>query len=505
MKPWKQDAIWILGVLQWIAQWCDEASIFDEDLTALMVPAVLSIIDDDAITFKARGCDILRHLLRPMKAARSDYLERTNLDDVFVQALKPSLLSLPTLNSEDESVYILSRAYPAICEVVMTRYHMRTPQHSRQGSREIQDGPPARPETNSPSPSEREEFHDEKRFTVLQKLLSDDLTRSYRLTARLDSANGATSASFPYPALSRLLLEEMILVISLMKTHVIPRMDDVVETIRLTLTNPFIAADLDLLATALELTRDLVLNAWTRAWDMHIIMLDALTSVWVRLMEDQPEFVTMDQTNGITHTDRDRRAHRQHVSILRWIKATLRGTLASLRIASQENGPALAAKNRRLVELRECGTYDPRRQPESETESSVELSDDEGQQDRWNRLMDEAEGTDNQGERMDADGNDEEEEDGDEGNDDEEDYTEEEGIVWPNANEDEHEREKREELMARRIEAQFQRERKEDFLRFDLEMKALLDNEDRLDELVGWLLKEKDAEGRQAVEAPYAH
>ena len=76
----------------------------------LLIPPLLALVDDAAIHFKVKGCELLNIFL---KITPSPLLERTGLGEVFHTALTPCLLYLPSLVSEKESIAILEATYVA--------------------------------------------------------------------------------------------------------------------------------------------------------------------------------------------------------------------------------------------------------------------------------------------------------------------------------------------------------------------------------------------------------
>ncbi|GAB7346745.1 hypothetical protein MBLNU459_g1853t1 [Dothideomycetes sp. NU459] len=108
-KPWKGRDTYALELLHWILQNSDDRTV--EQNWPWVVPPVLSITDDSDIEFKAKGCRLLTLLL---DRTSSSLLSRTGLGEVFEQAIMPCLGYLPTLTPEEESVALLSAAYPAL-------------------------------------------------------------------------------------------------------------------------------------------------------------------------------------------------------------------------------------------------------------------------------------------------------------------------------------------------------------------------------------------------------
>lgn len=90
-----------------------------EENWPLVIPPLLTIIDDDWVEYKARGCELMIVLLQ---ATPSSMLSRTGLGEVFEEAIMPYLQYLPTLTPEDQSLRLLSAAYPALLSLSRNRY-----------------------------------------------------------------------------------------------------------------------------------------------------------------------------------------------------------------------------------------------------------------------------------------------------------------------------------------------------------------------------------------------
>ena len=85
----------------------------------LIIPPLLALIDDSSTKYKVKGCNFLVMFLRKCP---SPLLERTGLGEIFENAIRPCLLSLPSLTEEPESLQILKAAYPALNSLTFARF-----------------------------------------------------------------------------------------------------------------------------------------------------------------------------------------------------------------------------------------------------------------------------------------------------------------------------------------------------------------------------------------------
>lgn len=111
-KPWKGKDVYALDVLHWVISSLDETTA--EKNWPMILPPVLSIVDDTDTKYKAAGCQLVSLLL---SRTRPSLIARTGLSEIFEDALMPCLGYLPSLTPEDESVTLLSEAYSALMQL----------------------------------------------------------------------------------------------------------------------------------------------------------------------------------------------------------------------------------------------------------------------------------------------------------------------------------------------------------------------------------------------------
>lgn len=117
-KPWKSEKDNLsLGLLAWTIRTLDKQSI--EKVWPLVIPPVLTLIDDWETKYKSLGASLLTQILA---ATPPSLLQRTGLGEVFEQALIPCLTYLPPLTPTEECVKLLDAAYPALLQLANVRY-----------------------------------------------------------------------------------------------------------------------------------------------------------------------------------------------------------------------------------------------------------------------------------------------------------------------------------------------------------------------------------------------
>ncbi|KAK2877214.1 hypothetical protein FQN49_001338 [Arthroderma sp. PD_2] len=277
-KPWKFKEGYIVSILRWIIHRyrATDYNMIERHFP-LLVPPILSFIDDESLAFKAEGCKLLQDLLRPLKEAKSDILRRTNLDSVFQDALSHCLLSIPTVTPEKESVHLLSFAYPAIFSVIRTRFSSVT---SRQRGTKGQ----------LPTKEMAELEKDNKlRISNLMHILRHNIISSYLHTSSPRPAEDTSISSYPHPYLSTLLLRQLAEAINELEIEATKYLQDIVPLLTSTLTNPFGVAYVPLLITAAQCYHSVILNCWPRLSRWRGDILAGVCACWLHLCDDEED------------------------------------------------------------------------------------------------------------------------------------------------------------------------------------------------------------------------
>lgn len=227
----------------------------------LLVPPLLALVDDEGLQFKARGCSLFSDLLKPIRESKSNILQRTNLSSVFEDAVKPCLLSLPSITPEDDSIHLLGIAYPTLLSLLQT--------------------------TNQPPETTKTPAY----IKSITSLLRDHLIPSYHHISTMNptSASSLTStfASFPHARLSTLLLTQIRVLTNELELHTTKYLQDLIPLLYGTLSNPFGPAHAPLLVAAVSATRDVVLNAHPRVWRWRAEILGGVCLCWVHILEEE--------------------------------------------------------------------------------------------------------------------------------------------------------------------------------------------------------------------------
>ncbi|KAB8239211.1 Tti2 family protein [Aspergillus alliaceus] len=348
-KPWKNQGVYATTVLSWIIQEYKARSLLPhhkhtanqqqlqptdsthlETHFSLLVPPILALIDDDTTTFKTKGCNLLSYLLTPITTSKSPILHRTNLSSVFEDAIKQCLLSLPTITPEDDAISLLGEAYPALFTLQTTSYH------------------------NAPSPQASKQLY----ISRLTNTLRENLIPSFHHISSTNTTSSSSFASFPYPRLSSLLLDNMIPIIQGLGIHSTKYLQDLVPLLHDTLSNPFGPAHPPLLFSAVAVLRVVILNAHPRVWRWRGEVLGAVCLCWLHAVQEEKEIADREKKAGSSAGAETGGA------VMAKLKKELRGTVYLLKFALENSVQAdggegqVEAKENLAKELQELVNAD---------------------------------------------------------------------------------------------------------------------------------------------------
>ncbi|KAL2011288.1 hypothetical protein VTN00DRAFT_4006 [Thermoascus crustaceus] len=322
-KPWKFQNVYATTLFAWIiSQYQPSDFVPLEAHFPLLVPPILALIDDENLSFKTRGCNLLSQLLIPLREGKSDILRRTNLSSVFEDAVTPCLLSLPTITPENESIQLLGTAYPALLSVLKTRYQNATSSAA------------AFPDTRSSASSRTLSAQEDKEAHLrgVTSMLRTSLIPSFHHISSTTPTVDKSIASFPYPRLSTLLLDQLYTLVLELGIHATKYLQDIVPLLYTTLTNPFGTAHPPLLLAAVAAARAVVLNAHPRIWRWRGELLGALCECWLYVLEEEKQIAEQ--------AERDRKRGREDdpqkenkMTEMEKLKKQLQGAVYLLKVA----------------------------------------------------------------------------------------------------------------------------------------------------------------------------
>ncbi|KAI9713441.1 MAG: CCA tRNA nucleotidyltransferase, mitochondrial [Bogoriella megaspora] len=262
-KPWKTD-IWALDLLSWCLHALPSARPDTvEKEWGLLVPPLLTMVDDIDIHIKARGCKMLNLLLR---ATPPHLLSRTGLAIVIEDAVMPFFSYLPTLTPEDQTIALIDAAFPTLLTLTDLRFSTPSPPFTSKNP------------SKKTSPSNPQDA----KTKALTHLLRHGILTPF-------SHINATNTSTSYPNLTTALLTHLIPLLQLLGLDAIPHLKHTIPLLSSILRDPFGAAYPPMLVEATKALQMLILMAWPRLPSWRAEVMGSCGVCWIRLMGDEGE------------------------------------------------------------------------------------------------------------------------------------------------------------------------------------------------------------------------
>ncbi|KAI4123291.1 MAG: hypothetical protein LQ338_005340 [Usnochroma carphineum] len=241
-KPWKFSSPHILTVFEWILSQLTPSLV--ETHWPLLIPPLLTLIDDISTPTKIKGCTLLLALLQ---TCPSLLLQRSGLGEIFHNTLLPYLLYLPSLTPEEESLPLLNATYTALIALTQARF------------------PDATPTTTTTS-----------KIKALDAIFRYGILKGYA-----HAGENVRVAS--------LLMRKSRDLVDVMGTYCVKHLKDLLPMISGILTAPFATAYPPLVETAVETLRAVVVNGWPRVGYHRGEILEGLVVCWCRIDEEEEE------------------------------------------------------------------------------------------------------------------------------------------------------------------------------------------------------------------------
>ncbi|KAL8799824.1 MAG: hypothetical protein Q9182_005619 [Xanthomendoza sp. 2 TL-2023] len=240
-KPWKFESPHIVTVLQWTLSQLDAGLV--EKHWPLIIPPLLTILDDVSVAYKIRGCQLLDILLT---VTPSSLLERSGLGEVFHNTLLPYLLYLPTLTPEEESLPLLNATYNTLITLTQSRFPASFPRSSTANPQKIQ---------------------------TLSAIFRYGILKSHTHIGE-------------NVRVCELLMRKSANLVPAMGIHSVKHLKDILPIITGTLTSPFATAAPTLLMATLGCLKAVIVNGWPRVRAHRGEMLEGLVTCWIRIADE---------------------------------------------------------------------------------------------------------------------------------------------------------------------------------------------------------------------------
>jgi tRNA nucleotidyltransferase (CCA-adding enzyme) len=222
----------------------------------LLVPPILTMMDEIDLTWKSKAVELL-HLL--LKATPPALLAKTGLGSVFEKELSHCLTFLPSLTEDQDSILILNAAYPALLTLCEKRYPV-----------------PPTAKTRGPPLSEHDRSILEQRERYLDKLIRNGIVRSIFFAGE-------------HVKVAELLLIHLRSITALLKVASVKHLKELLPLHSKILSEPLGPAYPPLLVAAANSLQTIILNAWPRIARHRGEVLNGVCVCWVRLAEEPDE------------------------------------------------------------------------------------------------------------------------------------------------------------------------------------------------------------------------
>lgn len=245
--PWRHEHPETTTLLHWAVRALGTSQI--EPSWHLLVPPILTLLDDHYPPSKTRGCNILTTLLgrldeQPLLRGGQSLLTRTGLGPVIWDAVTPCLLLLPPLTPQSHSIPLLRATYPAL----LALSHCMTA------------GKPTR----------------KARAKLLDKVIRDGILRGMQYGG--ENAKVATT-----------LMELLATVVDQMEIWTARHLKELVPMISNVLSSPFGTTYIPLLTSAANALKSILRTCWVRISPWVAEMLRGLCACWNRIGEEETE------------------------------------------------------------------------------------------------------------------------------------------------------------------------------------------------------------------------
>lgn len=245
-KPWKSGKeAQGLELLAWVVSALDERLV--EEMWPMIIPPVLTLVDDWESKYKRIGAQLLQQLLAITPPL---LLERTGLGEVFEGALMPAMTNVPTIVPEDESVELLSVVYPALLTLAQVRFPMDLPSGSKRPSSDVQ--------------RERTKYFD--------RILRDGILQGYDIAGQ-------------YPRVVTLLFQKLVSVLNGLGPESIKHLMYVLPVLTGTLSHSGSVGHPPLLFADIEAIQTVIRTCWPRMTKWKGEVLKGLTLCWLQADE----------------------------------------------------------------------------------------------------------------------------------------------------------------------------------------------------------------------------
>lgn len=257
--PWESAGNqYILDLLRWSIEALNKKTA--ESLWHFLMPPILKMIDNVAMKWKARGCQLLGMLLQNLHKGTDgnvtytksssprnpiDFLQRSGYHNVFADTLLPLFAYLPSLTPEHESVILFEEVYPALTSLASLY-----------------------PAGTAKTPD---------RMDLLDKILREGIMAPL---VRLPTPSS-------YPELATTIVKQLPALLSSMGIESIKHLPSLLPLLLSIVKEPFVLSYQPLIIHTLEALQSVMFNSWPRIPAHRGSIMMGLCLLWERCVEDR--------------------------------------------------------------------------------------------------------------------------------------------------------------------------------------------------------------------------
>jgi len=239
-KPWKKNT-WAIDLLLWVCKSLNPKLVEQE--WGVLIPPILTILDEIDVSTKAKACECLRYLL---VHTPPNLLRRTGLGPVFEESLYAAASMLPTLTPESDSIIMINSSYPALVTLANATH---------------------------PAPAASQP-HDSARTKFLLKILRQGFIRGFSYAG--EHVRTATA-----------LLNQLPAILDCLGIDSVVQLKELVPMLAAVLDEPLGTAYPPLLLAAAKAEAAIIRNGWPRAWFWRMNLLQGPCGAWIRIAEEE--------------------------------------------------------------------------------------------------------------------------------------------------------------------------------------------------------------------------
>ncbi|KAK6544546.1 hypothetical protein TWF694_001236 [Orbilia ellipsospora] len=240
-KPWIKERPEALSLLMFTVNHLQDEGV--EQNWHLIVPPILTTLDEGDIVSKSHACEILNHVIRSVSP---QFLSRTGLGSVFEEAISPCLHYVPPLTPINHASRSFKAAVGALVGLSTRRYADKEDKAMR--------------------------------YQALDKILREGVF------------HGMTYAG-ENVKMVEVFLEETSVLVGLMGVRCVRHLSKLVSFCTAPMTSPFVMTYPEVAYRAASTLIEIIRNCWARVSEYNAEILKAVVFCWMHVKDEEPDWI----------------------------------------------------------------------------------------------------------------------------------------------------------------------------------------------------------------------